>query len=167
MCCDPTYDSNSSHLEFFSLRDNRWKKIEGTQFPYMNASSHPYPKVGPLFNGTIHWLARRCDLSVYVIVAFDLMKRKLLEMPFPDDDSIPTHCDLWVFGELLSILANNYNNNNNNTVEIWVMKEYTMHSSWTKILVLPVTYYFSLIYSTKNGDLIGVDGDLGYISEVQ
>jgi F-box interacting protein len=160
ICCDPTYDSNSSHLEFFSLRDNTWKEIEGTQFPYMNVSSHPYPKVGPLFNGAIHLLARRCDLSVYVIVAFDLMKRKFLEMPFPNDDNMPSHCDLWVFGEFLSILANN---SENKTVEIWVMKEYTVHSSWTKILVLPVTYYLSLIYSTKNGDFIGVDGDLGLV----
>ncbi|CAJ2654080.1 unnamed protein product [Trifolium pratense] len=160
MSCDPTYDSNSSHLEFFSLRDNTWKEIEGTQFPYMNASSHPYPKVGPLFNGAIHWLARRCDLQVYVIVAFDLMERKLFEMPFPDDDNIPTHCDLWVFGEFLSILANDYNNN---MIEIWVMKEYKVHSSWTKTLVLPAFHSFDLIYSTKNGDFIGVEGFLGLV----
>ncbi|MCI78144.1 F-box protein, partial [Trifolium medium] len=33
----------------------------------------------------IHWSAIRHDLSMHVIVAFDLMERRLSDIPFPDD----------------------------------------------------------------------------------
>ncbi|CAJ2654074.1 unnamed protein product [Trifolium pratense] len=120
----------STHLEIFSLRDNTWREIEDTRFPYRGA--YNYPKVGLLFNGDIHWLTYHCDLLVNVIVAFDLMERKLLKIPLPD-------------------------------VEIWVMKEYKVHSSWTMNVVIPIVAipYFSPIYSTKNGDIIGTIGGTG------
>jgi hypothetical protein len=97
-----------------------------------------------------------------VIVAFDLMERKLFEMPLPNDvdHRALVHSGLWVFGEFLSIWAMDYDNDNDNdTVEIWVMKEYKVHSSWTKTLVLSVDaipdHYFQPIHSTKIGDIIG------------
>jgi hypothetical protein len=54
------------------------------------------------------------------------------------------------------------------------MKEYKVHSSWTKTLVFPIGAipvditigaipYFSLIYSTKNGDIIGTIGGAGLV----
>jgi len=49
----------------------------------------------------------------------------------------------------------------NDTIEIWVMKEYNVHSSWTKTLVLSIddisTKQFSPICSTKRGDIIGTE----------
>jgi len=149
------------HVEFFSLRDNRWKEIEGPHFPYKN-SSH-YSMVGSLFNGAIHWLAFRHDLSMNFIIAFDLIEKKLLDMSLPDDlEHEPTYCDLWVFGEFLSVWTME-----NDRVEIWVMKEYKVHSSWTKTLVLSVdvipTRYFSPICCTKSGDIIGSDGTAGLV----
>ncbi|RHN64346.1 putative F-box domain, galactose oxidase/kelch, beta-propeller, F-box associated interaction [Medicago truncatula] len=53
------YDYNdSSHLEFFSLRNNIWKQIEieGTHLAYMNSTLDPRSKRGVLFNGAIHCL---------------------------------------------------------------------------------------------------------------
>ncbi|PNY08796.1 F-box/kelch-repeat protein [Trifolium pratense] len=151
--------ANTKHFEFFSLRANTWKEIEG-DFPYCNASDDP-KRVGTLFNGAIYWYGFRHDLRYDVIVAFDLMERKLLEMGLPDDADFETKdCDVWVFGDFLSLWAMG----NDNTTEIWVMKEYKVHSSWTKILVLSIncnyidTDYFSLICSTKSGDIIGSQG---------
>ncbi|MCH95388.1 F-box family protein [Trifolium medium] len=150
---EPTEENPfTSHLEIFSNRDNRWKEIEGTHFPYFGDQE------GLLFNGAIHWLALRPDLDIYVIVAFDLMERKLFEMPLPDDfhqELVSMASGLWVFGEFLGLWGKHYDN----TVEIWVMKEYTLNSSWTKTFVLPrnsiPNYYFSPICSTNNGDIIG------------
>ena len=154
---DPTLPNRSSHLEFFSLRDNTWKELEGTHFPYLNANEFE-PRGGSFFNGAIYWLSFRHDLSMSVILAFDLMERKLLEMSLPDDfDPGPTYCDFWVFGEFLSLWVKK-----EDTVEIWIMKEYKVHSSWTKTLVLPIdgipTRYFSPLCCTKSGDIIGTDG---------
>jgi len=143
----------STHLKFFSVRDNTWKVIEGTHLPYAVV---PYHRKGCLFNGAIHWLAMRRDLRWNVIVAFDLMERKLFEMPLPGDFNHLLNSGFWVFGEFLSLWAVDYDKD---TVEIWVMKEYKVHSSWNKILVLSVRAipdrYFHPIHSTKNGDIIG------------
>ncbi|CAJ2655459.1 unnamed protein product [Trifolium pratense] len=92
---DPTVaNSFSSHLEFFSIRDNRWKEIEGTHLPSYDLI---YSK-GLLFNGVIHWLALRSDLEsdleIKVIVAFDLTERKLFEMPLPSDYDYEVNLDL-------------------------------------------------------------------------
>lgn len=165
---DPIDDNISSHLEFFSLRANTWNEIEClgfakyNHFPYyMNASDDP--KVGTLFNGTIHWFSFRHDLSMDVIVGFDLVERKLFEMPFPDGfDHEPIDCDLWIFGEFLSLWAMEYG-----TIEIWVMKEYKVHSSWVKTLVLYTDdisiEYYPPICSTKCGGIIGTNGGAGLL----
>ncbi|AES87230.2 F-box/kelch-repeat protein At3g23880 [Medicago truncatula] len=145
----------STRLKFFSFRDNTWKETEGAPFAYCVIPSR---RKGFLFNGAIHWLALRRDLRWNVIVSFDLMERKLFEMPLPNNvhHSALVHSGLWVFGEYLSVWAKD---NANDTVEIWVMKEYKVHSSWIKSLVLSVEaipdHYFQPIYSTKNGDIIG------------
>jgi F-box interacting protein len=139
------------------LRANKWKEIEG-DFPYCNASDDSPKIVGSFFNGAIHWYAFRHDLRHDVIVAFDLKEMNLFEMCVPDDVDLESkNCGLWVFEEFLSV----WSQDNTNTVEIWVMKEYKVHSSWTKILVMSIngnglnTDYFSLICSTKSGDFIG------------
>ncbi|CAJ2634492.1 unnamed protein product [Trifolium pratense] len=156
MSYDTTLANVSSHLEVFSLRDNKWKEIEGINLPYMNASDDP--RTGSFFNGAIHWLAYGVDLSVNLIVAFDLMERKLLEMSLPDDFYYElSFCELWVFGDFLSLCVMG-----DDTVEIWVMKEYKVHSSWTKTLVLP-TQYFSPLCLTKSGDIVGADGGNGLV----
>jgi len=154
-----------SRLEFFSLRDNTWKEleVEGTRFPYMN--THDDPRVGFLFNGTIHWLACHYDLLKNVILAFDLTERKLLDMPFLDGFGHKIeNCDLWVFGEFLSLWAMDYGKRR---VEIWVMKEYKVHSSWTKALFLPIdgtpSRYFKPICSTKCGDIVATNGKNGLL----
>ena len=152
-----------SHLEFFSFRDNTWKEIEGSDLPYIDNNGEGE---GVFLNGAIHWLASRHDLALDVIVGFALTERKLLEMPLPNDvdHGALVHSGLWVFGEFLSIWAKD---NANDTIEIWVMKEYKVHSSWTKTLVLPQhaipdhsinANYFHPIYFTENGDIIGKYG---------
>jgi len=152
--------ANTKHLEIFSLRANKWKEIEGIHCPYINSSTD-YPKtIGTPFNGAIHWFAFRHDhLRKDIILAFDLIERKLFEIPLPIDiDYEATNCDVWVFGEFLSIWVMDYAND---TVEIWVLKEYNVHSPWTKTLVLSIdgisTKLFSPICSTKSSDIIGTE----------
>lgn len=95
---DPIISNNVvlPHLEVFSLRDNTWKQIEGAHFPYMNPNND-HSKQGVFFNRAIHWLTFRYDLCVFVIVAFDLIERKLFEIPLPDHDFDyqSRYCYLW------------------------------------------------------------------------
>ncbi|GAU19175.1 hypothetical protein TSUD_198560 [Trifolium subterraneum] len=153
--CDALFaEDTSSPLEIFSLRDNIWKQIVDT---HRYSCGYQNRKAGLLFNGAIHWFLTGWE---NVIVAFDLMERKLLKISLPD--GLAFHLPdirLWVFGEFLSLWAIM-----DGIVEIWVMKEYKVHSSWTKTLVFPIydirsfshdIPYFSPIYSKKNGDIIG------------
>ncbi|KAK2423160.1 F-box/kelch-repeat protein [Trifolium repens] len=143
----------SLHLEFFSFRNNTWKEIEGNDFPYTIVDSQWW-----LLNGAIHWFSN--DVQMIDIVVFDLTERKLLDIKLPDGfNLVPDCCDLWVFGEFLSLWTMDYFNGR---VEIWVMKEYKVHSSWTKTLVLPLypaaNHYLYPMCCTKNGDIIGRNG---------
>jgi len=127
-------------------------------------STNDHRKIGVLFNEFIHWLAFRYDLKMFVIVAFDLMERKLLGMPPLPDDFIhqTTYCGLWVFGEFLSLWAMK----GRNIFQMWVMKDSKLHSSWTKTLDLRIDNVipnFSPICSTKSGDIIGTDGGSGLV----
>ncbi|KAK2358122.1 hypothetical protein QL285_095334 [Trifolium repens] len=165
--CYPKLGDESSHLEVFSLRDNKWKEIEGTHFPYRIASDKP--RAGLFYNTAIHWFAIRHDISMRVIVAFDLIERRLSDIPVPDAF---VHiygyydCDLWLFGEFLSLCVIDYHKNNA-TVEIWVMNEYAVHSSWTKTLIFPIDFipseFFFPLCSTKSGDIIGTDDACGFV----
>lgn len=71
------------------------KKIIHTSFVGCRTCRSIRPRIR-LFNGAIHSLTFSRDLStsMSVIVAFDLMEKKLLEMSFRDDfDHDHTYCD--------------------------------------------------------------------------
>ncbi|CAJ2659242.1 unnamed protein product [Trifolium pratense] len=158
-------DTISSYLEFFSFRANTWKQIDEVTHIHYSSATNDDCEAGSLFNGAIHWFAYRRDLEIDVIVAFDLMERKLLDMHLPDQfDHDLRNCGLWVFREFLSLWARNYDND---TIEIWVMKEYKLHSSWTKTHVLPIDaipagFHFPLS-STKSSDIVATDGFTGFV----
>ncbi|WJX96038.1 hypothetical protein P8452_77289 [Trifolium repens] len=86
-------------------------------------------------------------------------------MRLPDDfEHEPPQLDMWVFGEFLSLCTMGYDDD---IVQIWVMKEYKMHSSWTKTHVLSTdgisTMFFSPLCSTKSCHIIGTDGRNGLV----
>jgi hypothetical protein len=46
------------------MRDNTWREVEGTPFPYfINTWTDGSPRVGLFFDGDIHWLATNKDSS--------------------------------------------------------------------------------------------------------
>ncbi|XP_057443525.1 F-box/kelch-repeat protein At3g23880-like [Lotus japonicus] len=165
-----SYERNTAdllkHLEFFSLRANVWKEIKDTH--YMNAGFYWNgcdPRVGSLLNNAIHWVAFHHDTVVNHIIAFDLIERRVSEIPLPDDfEQEAINYELWVFRGLLSLWVHH---EEDDTVNIWVMERYKVQSSWVITLVVSFseipTQYFSPICSTKSGDIVGTDGDKGLV----
>ncbi|AES91737.1 F-box protein interaction domain protein [Medicago truncatula] len=142
----PNSDDMLSHLEIFSLKANVWKEIVGTiHWPFCSkVVSSYYPMVDSFFNGAIHWL-----------------ERELLLIPLPDDiENDSNDRDLWVFKGFLSLWVSG-----DHTVDIWVMEEYGVHSSWIKILVLPIDAipYLSPICCTKSGNIVASNGCIGLV----
>ncbi|RZC12401.1 hypothetical protein D0Y65_012275, partial [Glycine soja] len=150
---------SANRAEIFSLRANAWKEIEGIHFPYIHfyyTNNNPgslYNQFGSFLNGSIHWLAFRSDVSMNVIVVFDLVERSFSEMHLPvefDYDNL-NFCHLRVLGEsphLCAVLGCKH------SVEIRVMKEYK------SIVICADNFamrYFFPICSTKSGDIIGTN----------
>ncbi|KAK4283595.1 hypothetical protein QN277_000529 [Acacia crassicarpa] len=159
---DPHNSDFNSDFQFFSVKANSWKKIEGIHnFPYMNAMDEP--RAGLFLNGAIHWLAFRHDTNVELILAFNVTQRKLIDISLPDD--FFQSLEFTYLGTLgrylsLSVLSDE------NEVEIWLMKEYGMKSSWTKSMVvsveIPIGHSFFPLYLTKSGEIMGSDcSDVG------
>lgn len=93
-------------------------------------------RVGSLLNGALQWITSRYGLSIHVIVVFDLMERSFPEIPLPVDFDIEyfydfSFCQLGVLGECLSLCVVGYYS----PAVIWIMKEYKVQLSWTKIIV--------------------------------
>ena len=81
---------------------------------------------------------------VFVIIAFDLVKMSLSEIPLFDNLTMKSTLDNLTMKnhKVLSLRV------------IWVMKEYKVQSSWTKWFVI-LTYGFSPICITKDGGILG------------
>ncbi|XP_057453096.1 F-box/kelch-repeat protein At3g06240-like [Lotus japonicus] len=160
----PGSSTNFADVQFFSLRANIWKYTESVDLPSSLASTKgadlptfttvPDHSVGLLFNEAIHWVAQNfvAGRVTHFIIAFDLMEKRLLEIPQPQPvDLFPQGFGfyiLWVHGRFFSLTAFQ-----GDTIEIWVMKKYKVQSSWTKTFVLSSKPLFPLC-STKGGDLV-------------
>ncbi|KAI4345539.1 hypothetical protein L6164_012652 [Bauhinia variegata] len=144
-----------THFEFFSLKTHCWKNLEGDGFPYINHMDDT--RAGSLINGAIHWLAFRPDVSQIVIVGFDLIEKNLMEVPLPDTDDIYIDdCHLVVLGGFLCLCDTDGST--------WVMKEYGVRSSWTKLdkVDIPTSYYLPICH-TKCGHTVGEDSVSGLL----
>ncbi|XP_057434711.1 F-box/kelch-repeat protein At3g23880-like [Lotus japonicus] len=152
----PVTDSRQpTHLpdvQFFSLRANMWKYAEGVDLPPLTTI---FTSTGLLFNEAIHWVVTNWvdGVTTMFIIAFDLMEKRLLEIPMPHGLLFPCF-ELWVHGRFLSLSIMQ----RDGTCEIWVMKKYKVQTSWTKTLVLSTEIYHFPICSTKGGDIVIYSG---------
>ncbi|KAL1366858.1 hypothetical protein HN51_020911 [Arachis hypogaea] len=120
--------SNLRHRwEFFSVRNHSWKEIETGDFHSNHLISC---NSGVFCNGAIHWLAvRTVGDSARVVVAFGLEEKNLSIISLPDlqGGGTPT---LNLLGGYLGICYTEWQTWRN---ELWVLKEYKVESSWTKL----------------------------------
>lgn len=163
--CGIGYDSSSiddyvimtitlgKEVHCFSTRSNSWSCIEGT-VSYMPINNH-FVHVS-LLNGL--WLVYSHDYH-FKIIAFDLLERKLLEIPLPRE--LENHlCYLSVMGGCFYLWSRSYL-----PAQMWMMKEYKVQSSSTTIfegsrrmsvsLSFDALYGFVPICFTKNGEIFG------------
>ncbi|PWA58085.1 F-box associated interaction domain-containing protein [Artemisia annua] len=144
------------------LKSNTWRQVSDS--PY----GLDYGKLftGVYVNGFLHWIAN--NGSHAIIVAFSLADEKFSEVASPslsnEDDIMMSDidCKLVSVGEKLAIFVKIRG-------EIWLMNEYGVKESWTKIvvhglneipLVEPVIFY-------DNGKILFVTCDLMVIYDVK
>ncbi|PWA88574.1 F-box associated interaction domain-containing protein [Artemisia annua] len=120
--------TTKDYVELPSLKTSTWKQLSDS--PYDDYKSYGL-SLGVFANGFLHWICK--SHSKPVIVAFSLADEKLNELPPPnlsnevdilsDDDTT-----LVALGEKLAIF-------NEVKGDVWLMNEYGVHKSWTKIVV--------------------------------
>ncbi|OMO71577.1 hypothetical protein COLO4_28176 [Corchorus olitorius] len=125
--------------EVYSLNLNRWKRITniapsyGVSFPAIRIRTYGNSFV----NGAIHLLAydRKRDKVRNLVLAFDVSKEVFSEMALPEylnnDYMRLVDTEILIYGQSsIAVMTNN-----RPKIHLWVMKEYGVASSWTKVLV--------------------------------
>ncbi|XP_022734824.1 F-box protein CPR30-like [Durio zibethinus] len=121
--------SNETEVEVLELKTNIWRRIQGLQ-------SGIETEAGGIFlHGALHWLASRQTgpKKIYVIVAFHMVEEKFYELvPIPDNIKESKH-DLLVLGISGDCLCLFNGCGNETVLEAWLLKEYGVKSSWTRL----------------------------------
>ncbi|XP_074286845.1 F-box protein CPR1-like [Silene latifolia] len=123
-------DCTEMFVNVYSVRNGTWKQAESS--PYDHAVGHLVS--GVFVGGFIHWLASRTSDYSSAIVRFDLTEEKFSELPAPssvDGENFVLN-RLAVLGGCLCMSPSN----SQKETEIWVMKEYGVEQSWSKLLVV-------------------------------
>ncbi|KAF7143316.1 hypothetical protein RHSIM_Rhsim05G0173700 [Rhododendron simsii] len=110
----------------YTLRSNSWRRIG--DFP-----PRCFPQgVGTFVNGALHWIVS--NESNDNIVSLDLAKETYGEVLGPEYGDGYLHEMLDVLNGCLCIVRYC-----NACADVWIMKEYGIRESWTKLVVIPYT----------------------------
>lgn len=128
---------HDAEVELYSLGADCWRKIKVDAFPWFLFDLHSRV----LLNDTLHWMGQCRDglKEKVVIVSFDLTKEVFQGIGLP---SYLEHGDfvlgdtLIVYKDTLSLVALNPRNQPGVTCTIWVMREYRLVESWTKLFTI-------------------------------
>ncbi|XP_057762183.1 F-box protein CPR1-like isoform X1 [Arachis stenosperma] len=113
--------NDQEHFDCLSLRTNSWTNLDFALSKPLGTSN--WQSRGFFLNGAIHWASFR----FYSILIFDLKERSFSIISMPEQVMgyiFGTH--LVLLGGCLALYSNDPKKTN-----IWVMKEYKVHSSWT------------------------------------
>uniref|UniRef100_A0A803LLA9 F-box domain-containing protein n=1 Tax=Chenopodium quinoa TaxID=63459 RepID=A0A803LLA9_CHEQI len=131
-------DDHVSEVKLYSLKSNSWKKVGEYSNKYYIGNSNI--SGGVYLNGCLHWFYVRKPVSdgVIVLVAFDIGTEKIQGV---------------IDGCLMVRVAYR-----RVRTDVWIMKEYGVKESWTKLFTVPqrecLGVYHSLkpiVYLNKNG----------------
>lgn len=119
-----------SEVSIYSLKDNAWRRLQ--DMPY----SLVYPrKMGVFVCGCLHWIMTRelVSESANMLVAFDfhVEQFKVVDQPEVIDNKLDM--DVAILGGCLCLSIND----NHMNIDVWIMREYGLKESWTKLFTIP------------------------------
>ncbi|KAG8363759.1 hypothetical protein BUALT_Bualt19G0055800 [Buddleja alternifolia] len=125
-----SFDRHLGELEIqvkvYSLRTNSWKIL--SNWP----GGDTFGGSGKFLNGAIHWSVTHIDEWGWAIITHDLATDTFTELPLPDIDDDDVRVEIKVLGGCLSVCCEH-----STYMDVWVMKEYGVKSSWTKVVRIP------------------------------
>ncbi|XP_028774133.1 F-box/kelch-repeat protein At3g06240-like [Neltuma alba] len=128
----PVEKNDQPLVEVYNLSTNSWRKIDAD----VSFFEFPYSYRGPYLNGAYHWLCRDLDEINKFIVSFDFSKEvfKIIQSPPGITSSSTENNLLTTMDECLAWFVKY--DSIEFRVEIWVMNEYGVESSWSKKFVV-------------------------------
>lgn len=125
-----------TEARIYSLNNDCWRKIKGINLEI-------WDKRGIFVNGKLHWWAGT------EIVSFDLEREvcgqvQLHSQLEADCLSGSVCCNLWKVNGCLCVVSVCPNSLMESSTEIWVLKEYEVMESWTKVVTIPQSYINSV-----------------------
>lgn len=141
------------YAQLYTRKTNSWKIITEDAlklFGYVSGG-------GILVSGCLHWSTRPIKGKDEKIVSFDLAKEKFKFVPAPISDELTIQNELPIqvcaLEGLLAIV-----NYSNFAWNLWVMKEYGVEESWTKLMTISTSTEIRMwckpLCLTDNGELI-------------
>ncbi|XP_057435570.1 F-box/kelch-repeat protein At3g06240-like, partial [Lotus japonicus] len=143
-------------INLFSLKTNlpRSLTLDHEYHQYHDCGS----RSGLLLHGSLHWLVTSSAKKHHGLLAFDLVGKCLSEIALPPDLALELKKKSYCLREMrgcLGLCDFGYGG----ITEIWIMKEYKVQSSWTKIVFSTHDIHtkprFFPICFTKCGDIFG------------
>uniref|UniRef100_A0A2N9FYF7 F-box domain-containing protein n=1 Tax=Fagus sylvatica TaxID=28930 RepID=A0A2N9FYF7_FAGSY len=122
-------------VEVYSLSTGEWRMVT-VSLPNCDLFLHTKPKGS--VNGALHWLAYRHtdDRNIHCfILAFDLGDEVFREIVLPEIMGFGDGANISVYGNSIAFFLMKECLNVRRQI-IWVMKEYGVVSSWTKVLTI-------------------------------
>ncbi|KAL5538660.1 hypothetical protein UlMin_045422 [Ulmus minor] len=114
-------------LMIYSLKSNSWTRVGDFPYSFFDCSD------GIIFDNALHWVVypKEASIAYQFILAFDLVNEEYRKVPIPhtDNDNGRVFCLVGTLGSCLSV---NYILRWQCT-DVWVMKEYGVKESWTKL----------------------------------
>ncbi|XP_074313587.1 F-box protein CPR1-like [Silene latifolia] len=126
-------------VHVYSTDSYSWK--EAKKIPDLRINKYMFPNrhgKSVVVNNKLHWimLKKKRSTKIRIILMFDLHTEEFREISYPNN-SLKRHdegvLELTVSGGRLCTLVNHYSSNRSSTVSMWVMKEYGLVESWTKL----------------------------------
>ncbi|KAH6804188.1 hypothetical protein C2S51_032435 [Perilla frutescens var. frutescens] len=138
-----------SQLKVYSLRNNCWKTL--LNWPNENIFFGSWM----FLNGAIHWLVYCASTPAkWAIVSHDLALETCVELPLLVAEYDVETVEIKVLGGCLSVCCEY-----EMYLDVWLLKEYGVVESWTKIVRIPLFVDIGDHYSVRpNPLLLMVDG---------
>ncbi|BFG22901.1 hypothetical protein CerSpe_091750 [Prunus speciosa] len=131
------YDDSTTVAEVYSIATGSWTSLD-----FVSPSCILRGRESQAFaNGALHWpVPRRTDYGIeYIILTFDVSSKLFREMPVPKSliFDFKLGLQLSVSGDGKSIALFSMDDRcEDRFLDIWVMKEYGIKESWTKLITL-------------------------------
>lgn len=146
-------DCNEPATKLYAFGENSWKTIQ--DFP-----GTPPTGPGKHVNGTLNWFPTEegFDCNQWVILTFDLVKETYGKLSLPKQDNGGS-----IFNPVLDVLSNCLCVCFDHSGTLWLMKQYGVTESWTKLMIIPrgdgwqATYQHSFrpLCILENGIILG------------